>query len=477
MPEKRELSVLTSTPVRTLDPHATDDATTLSFLSNVYEPLVSSTKTNQAVPVLAISWSNPDENTWRFELQKNVRFHDGKAFSAEDVKYTIDRGVNHSESWIKAELPLLDKVRVVDEDTVEIVTRKPFPLLLNNLTRVLIVPVGSERYLSERCNGTGPYRLQTMDNDRAVLQSYADYWKGTPYWSRASFTSNSDAVRRLAAVEQGKADVVDHPPEENLIRFEAEEKVRIVQSPGLKITFLGFLIKDDPANPFRDPNVRKAIALAVDQQRLIDEAFYGLAEKANQLAPPEVFGYSTEIGITFADSKRAKEAMARSLFPNGFRQSLYFGKGSDRIAGSLIDQLRPIGIELQKRELEWSELDALLQAQKAPAYLVQWTFPVKDSGDILYFGFHTKNPARDYGALNFSGISNAALDRILEESASEMKVERRRQLLQEAMKIAVESNAFIPLCIRRNFFAVNKNLQWTGNISGKIILEEIRRSP
>ncbi len=473
MPEKRELRVLTSTAITSLDPHTTDDSSTLSFLSNIYEPLVSSTESNQAVPVLAISWSNPDENTWRFDLRMNVRFHEGSSFTAEDVKYSIDRGTQHPQSWIRPELPLMRVVRVVDADTVEIVTEKPAPLLLNNMTRVLIVPKNSENYLSKRCNGTGPYKLVKFQRDGTVVQGFLNYWKGKPYWNRAVFVSDSDPNQRINAILNDRADVIDHPPEEDLPRLEGEKKARVVQSPGLKMTILGFLVKDS-SNPFSDPAVRRAVALTIDQQLLINEAFFGLAERSNQLVPPEVFGYSTDLMVPRQDLKQAKEIIAQSNFRDGFRQFLYFGKGSSKIADPLVRQLQPLGIELEKRELEWAELDGLLQAQKLPAYLVQWTFPVKDSGDILYFGFHTKTQGREYGALNFSGFSDPTLDRILEQSASEMKVERRRLLLNESMKIAMDSNAFVPLCIRRNFFVVNNNLEWTGNISGKIILEEIR---
>ncbi len=464
---------MTSTPITSLDPHTTEDSTTLSFLSNVYEPLVSSTTSNQAVPVLAVAWSNPDEHTWRFDLRQNVRFHDGSIFSAEDVKYSIDRGTKHPQSWIKPELPLLREVRVVDNDTVEIVSVKPSPLLLNNMTRVLIVPKNSENYLSRRCNGTGPYRLEKIEKEEAVIAGYAKYWKGKPYWRRAVFVSERDVDRRLNAILENNADVIDHPPEGSLTRLEGEKKAHVIQSPGLKITVLGFVVKD-PSNPFSDASVRRAVALAIDQQQLINESFFGLAEKTSQLAPPEVFGYSTDLQVPLRDLQKAKATLSRSKFPNGFRQTLYFGIGSKRIADSLALQLRPLGIELEKHEIEWKELDASLQAQKAPAYLVQWTFPVQDSGDILYFGFHTKTPGREFGSLNFSGFSDAGLDKILEESASEMKVERRRALLNEGMKLAMHSDVFIPLCIRRNFFAVNNKLKWNGNISGKIILEEIR---
>jgi len=468
--EERVLRILNHSPVASLDPQTTDDFVSLSVLSNVYQTLVTYNEDLKLIPLLATSWSNPDENTWRFELRRNVIFHDGHEFSARDVKYSIERGMSDPQSFIKAEIPSVEKANVIDDHTVEIVTRKPFPLLLAKMSYIMIISEGSGAYIKDRTNGTGPYRLKEWNsNKEVILERFDRYWRGKPFWDQAVVKWNGDPLTRLKAIVEGHADLADAPPIQELLQSNSAE---MIQHPSLGVMFLGFAVNQE--SPFSDPAVRKAIALSIDQQALIDQSLKGLAQAVAQLAPPDVFGYVSDLPYPKPDLTAAKASLEQSKFPRGFRQPLYFSSSYRPVAEFLGKELNKIGIQFDFQQVEMDKLDQLLFKQKAPAYLLQFTFPTLDSSDLLYFGFHTMTPDRSFGVLNFSGYSDPKLDQILEDSSTEMELAKRFDLLKQGMTMALESNVWIPLCVRLNLFAAGKRIRWLGNSEGRIVLEEIR---
>ncbi|HJZ10774.1 MAG TPA: ABC transporter substrate-binding protein, partial [Acidobacteriota bacterium] len=429
--EDRLLRVLLHSPVITLDPQTTDDFATLSALSNVYESLVTYSDDLKLVPLLAISWNNPDEKTWRFELRKNVFFHDGQPFTARDVKYTLDRGITATGSFVKAEMPDFDSATVIGDHTVEIITKNPFPLLLSKMSHILIIKEGSGTYVQKRTNGTGPYQVKEWNPEKQLtLQPFEKYWKTNPYWQKAVVTWQSDPVARLKAVERGDADITDVPPIEESLK---QRNAAIIQHPSDSVMFLGFAVKSGGDNPFSDASVRKAIALAIDQRALIREALKGFAQPASQLAPPDVFGYVSDLPLPRPDLNSAKSLLKQSKFAVGFEQPLYYSSTYSPVAQFVAGAVQELGIRLVLRQVDMRKMDELLFGQSAPAYILQFTFPAMDTSDLLYFGFHTMTEDRTYGVLNFSGFSDPDLDRLLEASGTEMDAARRFALLADGM--------------------------------------------
>src|SRR5690242_12415017 len=158
-----------------MDPHSLNESLQLSVTSNVYEPLVGRNKDLSLAPALATSWKQTSPTVWRFELRKNVQFHDGTPFTADDVVFSFARAAGEG-SDLKSNVNDIKAVRKIDAHTVEIETKSPFPILPNQLTTTYILskkwcednqatkPVdrrkGIENAASFRANGTGPFRLR-----------------------------------------------------------------------------------------------------------------------------------------------------------------------------------------------------------------------------------------------------------------------------------------------------------------------------
>src|SRR4051812_5548266 len=158
-----------------MDPHSLNESLQLSVTGNVFEPLVGRNKDLSLAPALATSWKQTSPTVWRFELRKGVQFHDGTPFTADDVVFSFQRAAGEG-SDLKSNINDVKEVRKVNDYTVDIETKTPFPILPNQLTTLYMLskkwceqnqatrPVdrrkGIENAASFRANGTGPYRLR-----------------------------------------------------------------------------------------------------------------------------------------------------------------------------------------------------------------------------------------------------------------------------------------------------------------------------
>src|SRR3989344_4761206 len=161
---------------------------------------------------LAKSWTNPNETTWRFSLQRNVKFHNGSSFTAKDVKFSIEEALK--SNWPSLEnLATVKSVKVIDDYTVDIETSFPDPVLLNRLVTVFIV---SEKQFKEekgefKAVGTGPYKLTKLDKEGANLEQNGNYFLGAPKVKKVVYkffpedTSDEDLLK---ALRSGQVDLV-----------------------------------------------------------------------------------------------------------------------------------------------------------------------------------------------------------------------------------------------------------------------------
>ena len=175
-----------------MDPHSLNESMQLSITGNVYEGLVGRNKDLSLAPALATKWSQPSPNVWRFELRKGVQFHDGTPFTADDVIFSFARASGDG-SDMKSYTNDVKEVRKINDLTVEIETKAPFPILPDVISLLYIMskkwcetnqaakPVdrrkGIENAASFRANGTGPYRLR--ERQPGVKTSFArngSYW-------------------------------------------------------------------------------------------------------------------------------------------------------------------------------------------------------------------------------------------------------------------------------------------------------------
>lgn len=420
-------------------------------------------------PKLASGWTNPDERTWVFSLRKDVRFHDGRALTAADVVFSLERARRLPGSPLASYLVEVDSIRAVDEGRVEIRTRRPFASLLAKLSPVYIVPAGSTARITEPV-GTGPYRLVRADGRRLELVLAAAPGERPKASAPLTFVVEPDNSRRLSALLDGELEVAADLDEGAVALLATAACCRADLLPGSTIEYLHLSGREAP---FRDRRVREAVHLALDRPRYLSEARHGLGQPAGQLAVPGLFGYEPGLRPPERDLVRARALLAAAGYPDGFDVVLEHRPG--RRADVLARQLGEAGIRVLARASAWTDLYQRLRKGEVGFYFGGVASPTGEASDVLDGFVHTREEGRGYGSSNHSRYSNRAADALIEGASSSFSLVRRRELLQEAMRVVMADLHFVPVAGLNQVYGVRRDVDFRPRVDLKLLGDRIRR--
>jgi peptide/nickel transport system substrate-binding protein len=293
--QEKAVTVVLAEEPSTLDPcHVMSGIVGRVALGNIVETLtVRDQKTGKLMPSLAASWKQLDELTWRFELRKDVKFHDGTPFNAETAKYAIERNLNpdiHCETRIKFFGKKTLEVTVVDEHTLQLKTGDPDPILpLMMTTHAMYSKSAPFAKRTRTPVGTGPYRLaEWKAGQRIVLERNPDYWGDAPAVEKGTFVWRSESSVRAAMVKQGEADLAPN------IAIQDVEPGLGKSYPNSETTRLNL---DLLMAPMDDIRIRAAINYAIDRSALQGTVLSKDVIPATQLVLPQINGYNPRLQL------------------------------------------------------------------------------------------------------------------------------------------------------------------------------------
>lgn len=458
----------------TLDPYGIFEVPTLSFIDNIYEPLVRRNKEMALDPALALKWELTDPTTWRFELRKNVVFHDGSPFTADDVLFSFERARGQG-SDLANKLSLIKDVKKIDDFTVEFYTNGPAPILPDELTQWYIMSQkwckehkteqvpnyrqGVEGYSTRHANGTGPFKLVSRKQDEETILERNDKWWDKPLvnFSKAVFKVIPSAQTRVAALLSGQADLVFPVPLQDIDRIKASKECDVMQGDELRTIFLGLNQWQDELpdcsvkgkNPFKDIRVRKAIYHAINSEALSQKIMRGAASPTGLLYSPKLKGAnpSQNTRLDF-DLKKAKELMKEAGYEKGF--SVTFDASNDRyvsdedIAKAIASMLAKIDIKLNLNVQPKSKFFPKILKNDTALYLFGWTAMSLDAYDPITNIMQTVD-GKGKGLFNLAKYSNPKIDALADKIQIETDMKKRDQLIHEATQIMKDDVGFIPL--------------------------------
>jgi peptide/nickel transport system substrate-binding protein len=338
--QAQELSIGLSTPVTTMDPHFHNLTPNNSIAKHIFETLVHQDDQQALRPGLAESWKALDDSTWEIKLRRNVRWHDGSPFTAEDVLATLKRIPNVPNSPASFAIytrPIAD-AKAKDPHTVILTTRAPHPLLPNDLATIHIISaktagMGTPDYNSGKAvNGTGPYKFgEYVSGDRVVLVANDKYWGPKPAFPKVRFRMITNSAARVAALLAGDVQMIEAVPTADIAKLKKDARVALASTVSNRIIYLHMdsgREKNSPfvtdaagkpleANPLRDPRVRKALMMAVDRNLLINAVYSGLGQPIGSHYTPNDPGYVDLNGVHPYDPKKAKALLAEAGFAGG----------------------------------------------------------------------------------------------------------------------------------------------------------------
>jgi len=470
-----------------MDPHSLNESLQLSFTGNIYEPLVAHDKKLGLVPGLATKWTQVNPTTWRFELRRGVTFHDGTPFTADDVLFTFARAAGDG-SDMKSYTSDIAQVRKVDADTVEIVTKNPFPILPDVISLVYIMskkwceenradkPVdkrkGIENAASFRANGTGPFRLKSRDPGvRTVLVRNLNYWdKVETNIDEVVFTPIGADATRVAALVSGEIDFMQPVPVQDVARLKQNPNLNIMQGPELRTIFLGMdqarnellFSNVKGKNPFKDVRVRRAFFQAIDIEAIKTRIMRGAATPTALMIAPGIKGFPAELNKRLPhDPEASKKLLAEAGYPNGFELKMncpndrYVNDGE--ICQAVAGMLARVGVKVNlEAETKGTYFPKIL-SRNTSFYLLGWTPATYDSHNVLNAIIGTPDPS-GRGQFNLGGYSNARVDELTKLVQSETDQTKRNAMIAEAFKIHQDEVGHLPLHQQALAWGMRKNV-------------------
>ena len=444
----------------------------------VFDPLVRYTQDMGFEPRLATKWERRDDLTMRFYLRKGVKFHSGNPFTAKDVKWAFDR-MRISVDY-KGLLDPFDKCVVVDDYTVDIKTKKPYPLVLNMATyffpmdskfysgtdkngqpKDAIVKIGESFALNNE-SGTGPFFVTKREHGLVLeMERFKGYWdtQSPGNVEKIILTPIKENATRVAALLSGDVDYISPVPPQDFKRIDRDSKVDLVTVSGSRV--ITFQMNQNRQPAFKDVRVRQAIVHAINQVGIVKKIMKGTATVAAQQGPEGYVGYKKSLKPRY-DLKKARALMKEAGYEKGFEITMMAPNNryvnDAKIAEATAQMLGKIGIKVNLKTMPkaqyWNEFDA----RAADMMMIGWHADTEDSANFSEFLTMTEDPKTGYGKYN-SGYSNPMVDNLVLASQSETDLKKRAAILQEVEQILYDDAAFVPYHWQNHAYGVKKNIR------------------
>ena len=489
--------------VLTMDPHSQNEGLNNTMSDHVYEPLVARGKTLAIEPALALSWQQVNPTTMRFKLRDKVTFHDGAAFTAEDVVFSITRALEKTSDF-SAYMQGVASAKKVDNLTVDIISNGPNPTLIDQLTEVRIMnKAWAEKYNAQRpqdfknkeetftarnANGTGPYLLKTREADvKTVLVKNSNWWgKLEGNVDEVIYTPVKSDPTRVAALLSGELDLVLDPPVQDLANLKRGGNIKIIEGNENRTIFLNFdqgrneLLYSNVKgkNPFKEQRVRLAMAHAIDVNAIKTQIMRGISTPTGSMIAPQVRGYSKDFEKRWPlDLAKAKALMKDAGYPNGFEVTLDCPNNryinDEKICQALAAMLAKIDIKIKLNSMPRALFFPKIQNADTSMYLLGWGVPTFDALYTLQSIMRTKGPGGD-GSWNYSAYSNAKLDALVDKLKTETDFTQRAALAREALMIDIADVGHIPIHHQVIPWAMKKNVTAVHRADNKMLARWVR---
>ena len=469
-----------------IDPHFTATGPHAEALKHVFDTLVWSGDGLELEPRLAESWKVVNDNTWEFKLRRGVKFHDGSDFTAQDVKFSIERipvvsGPNPTTIYVRR----VKETRIIDPLTIQVITDGPAPTLPNDFIRLFIVSAKAAAGLTkESANeafnsgkaaiGTGPYKyVSWQPKGDLVLARNDTFWGPKEPWARHVRKEIANDAARVAQLKAGQLDLIQRVPATDLAALRRDAKINVQTIDTVYVFNLELDMRDKannvsakdgsplPKNPFQDLRVREAMDLAIDRKALAEVAMEDLGKPTNQMVTPSIFGFNKALGERKYDPAAARKLLADAGYPNGFK--LQFSFTQDRLPGD-----RQVGTSIAQM---WAAIGIDAQANAQPAAVF---FPARTRGDysVSMSGWgtltgeahytlsslaHSNDKDKKMGAFNVLGYNNPVMDKLLQDAAVEMDLGKRRKFLEDANALVEKDRQRLPIVAVGSAWAMQKD--------------------
>lgn len=469
-----------------IDPHFTATGTHAESLKHVFDTLVWSGDGLELEPRLAESWKVVGDAIWEFKLRRGVKFHDGTEFTAQDVKFSIERvpvvsGPNPTTIYVRR----VKEVKVIDPYTVQVITDGAAPTLPNDFIRLFIVSskaaagltkeTANEAFNSGKAAiGTGPYKyVSWQPKGDLVLARNDSYWGPKEPWARHIRKEIPNDAARVAQLKAGQLDLITRVPATDVAALRRDPKITVQTIDTVYVFNIELDLRDKalnvtakdgsalPKNPFLDLRVREAIDLAIDRKALAEVAMEGLGKPANQMVTPSIFGFNKALGERKYDPVAARKLLADAGYPNGFKLQLSFTQdrlpGDRQVGTSIAQMLAAVGIDAQANAQPAAVFFPARTRGEYSMSMSGWGTLTGEAHYTLSSLAHSNDKDKKMGAFNVLNYKNVAMDKLLQDAAVEMDLGKRRKYLEDANALLEKDRQRLPIVAVGSAWAMQKD--------------------
>jgi len=447
-----------------LDPHRS--ALTISYvsLSPMYQALTELGPNLELRPQLATSWKvSPDGLAWTFALRRGVVFHNGRALTSRDVRFSVERILDpKTGARGRGDLSAIASIATPDPNTVEFKLKSPFGFFPNKLATAYQAIIPREAVDAgnnvTKAIGTGPFKFgEWVTNDHLTMRRFDRYWEpGKPYVDEVVVKPIPDETVRLTALQTGDLSIALDVPQARLQALFAHPSkdyvIRLVRGGAGQ----GVIVLNTRHKPFDNLKVRQAVAYALNKREVVDALYRGWGVADNQNFSPTSPWY-LPVKDRATDLAKAKALLAEAGTPNGFRTTMTVGNGYGLpdVAQVFQSQMRRIGVDVN------------IQVFDIPT----WAGRINSGNfDIDNTGFFAKvDPDDGYyryahsngGVWQLSGyLNDSELDGLLDRGRTEADVAKARATYTRVVEILQDQASMLI------FGSGHSAAGWRSNVQG-----------
>lgn len=409
-----------------------------------------------------------DETTLIFKLRKNVTWHDGVKFDAQDVIFTHETLMSSKiVSPYSANFRFVQSVKALDDLTLEVKYTKPYFKALETWMMGILpkhILQNDENIMNSTFNtnpiGTGPYKLYQLEHSKnIILIANETYFEGEPKIKRIAFHVIADPMTRFLMLKSSALDIGGVEPME----FERQlgkdffDKFNLHEEISRSYTYLGFNLR---RNKFKNPKVREALSLAIDREQIVKILFFKHAKVCTGPFLPATQAFNEDVKAPIQNIKRAKELLKEAGYDeqNPFEFEIATSNSSSirpYAAEILQHQLKEAGVVVKLRVMEWQAfLNMVVFPNNFDTVLLGWGLsPMPDP----YMFWHTQSDKK--GGFNLVGYNNPVIDKMIETSQEIIDKPKLDALFREMFKIIVDDNPYLFLYIPNSITATGKNIK------------------